>query len=98
MVASSIRAIANLIADNLDASPSQVSLLFTSYMVVMGVSMLVTGWVSSRLGAKRTLMLGLVVIILGAGLAAMLLTGCAHGPMPTAASDGPNPSNTTPLS
>lgn len=60
------------IADELGASPSQVSLLFTSYMVVMGVSMLVTGWVSSRLGAKRTLMLGLVVIILGAGLAGFM--------------------------
>ena len=31
------------IADNLDATPSQVSLLFTSYMAVMGVAMLITG-------------------------------------------------------
>ena len=36
------------IADELGASPSQVSLLFTSYMVVMGLAMLVTGAVSSR--------------------------------------------------
>lgn len=57
------------IADNLGASASQVSLLFTSYMAVMGVAMLGTGWVSSRLGAKRTLALGLLVIIVGAGLA-----------------------------
>src|SRR5580765_674163 len=57
------------IADDLGASASQVSLLFTSYMAVMGVAMLVTGWVSSRTGAKRTLILGLVVIIIGAGLA-----------------------------
>ncbi|OFJ50619.1 MFS transporter [Mycolicibacterium grossiae] len=57
------------IADNLDASPSQVSLLFTSYMAVMGVAMLITGVVSSRIGPKRTLLLGLVVIIAGAGLA-----------------------------
>ena len=57
------------IADNLNASPSQVSLLFTSYMAVMGVAMLGTGWVSSRLGAKRTLLVGLLVIIVGAGLA-----------------------------
>ena len=41
------------IADNLGASPSQVSLLFTSYMAVMGVAMLVTGVVSSRIGPKR---------------------------------------------
>jgi ACDE family multidrug resistance protein len=57
------------IADNLNATPSQVSLLFTSYMAVMGVSMLVTGVVSSRIGPKRTLLLGLIVIIVGAGLA-----------------------------
>src|ERR1700727_10625 len=57
------------IADNPHASPSQVSLLFTSYMAVMGVAMLVTGVVSSRIGPKRALLVGLVVIIVGAGLA-----------------------------
>ncbi|AKT50991.1 MFS transporter [Arsenicicoccus sp. oral taxon 190] len=62
------------IAEELGASPSQVSLLFTSYMVVMGVAMLGTGWVSSRFGAKRTLMAGLAIIIVGAGLA-----GCMNG-------------------
>lgn len=59
------------IADNLNASPSQVSLLFTSYMAVMGVAMLVTGVVSSRIGPKHTLLLGLAIIIAGAGLAGM---------------------------
>jgi ACDE family multidrug resistance protein len=59
------------IADNLDATPSQVSLLFTSYMAVMGVAMLITGMVSSRIGPKRTLLIGLIVIIAGAGLAGM---------------------------
>jgi ACDE family multidrug resistance protein len=59
------------IADNLNASPSQVALLFTSYMAVMGVAMLITGVVSSRIGPKHTLLLGLVVIIAGAGLAGM---------------------------
>ena len=57
------------IGDQLGATPSQVSLLFTSYMVVMGVAMLITGFVSSRIGAKRTLLIGLVIIIIGAGLA-----------------------------
>lgn len=57
------------IADDLGAGPSQVSLLFTSYMAVMGVAMLGTGWVSSRLGGKTTLLLGLAIIIVGAGLA-----------------------------
>jgi predicted MFS family arabinose efflux permease len=59
------------IADQLDATPSQVSLLFTSYMAVMGVAMLVTGVVSSRIGAKRTLMLGLALIIVFSALAGM---------------------------
>jgi MFS transporter, ACDE family, multidrug resistance protein len=59
------------IADSLNASPSQVSLLFSSYMAVMGVAMLVTGIVASRIGPKPTLLLGLAVIIVGAGLAGM---------------------------
>jgi MFS transporter, ACDE family, multidrug resistance protein len=40
------------IADTLHATPSQVLLLFTSYLAVMGVAMLVTGVVSSRIGPK----------------------------------------------
>lgn len=57
------------IADELGASPSQVSLLFTSYMAVMGVAMLITGVVSSRIGAKRTLLAGLALIIVFSALA-----------------------------
>ncbi|TDE95803.1 MFS transporter [Occultella glacieicola] len=57
------------IADELGATPSQVSLLFTSYMAVMGLAMLVTGAVSSRLGAKTTMLIGLAIIIVGAGMA-----------------------------
>jgi predicted MFS family arabinose efflux permease len=57
------------IADELGASPSQVSLLFTSYMAVMGIAMLITGVVSSRIGAKRTLISGLVLIIAFSALA-----------------------------
>jgi MFS transporter, ACDE family, multidrug resistance protein len=49
--------------DQLHATPSQVELLFTSYLVVTAVAMLVTGWVSSRIGAKRTLITGLVLIV-----------------------------------
>ena len=62
------------IADQLNATPSQVSLLFTSYMAVMGLAMLITGVVSSRIGAKKTLLIGLVIIIVGAGLAGMSST------------------------
>ncbi len=57
------------IAAQLEATPSQVSLMFSSYMAVMGVAMLVTGVVSSRIGAKRTLLAGLALIIVFAGLA-----------------------------
>src|SRR3954449_11188615 len=53
----------------LHASPSQVELLFTSYLVVTAVAMLLTGWVSSRIGAKRTLIAGLVLIVIFAALA-----------------------------
>jgi ACDE family multidrug resistance protein len=53
----------------LGASPSQIELLFTSYLVVTAVMMLVTGWVSSRIGAKRTLIAGLVLIVIFAALA-----------------------------
>ncbi|WP_276808014.1 MFS transporter [Castellaniella defragrans] len=59
------------IADSLGATPSQTSLLFTSYMAVMGLAMLITSAVSSRLGVKPTLLLGLAVIIVGAGLAGL---------------------------
>jgi predicted MFS family arabinose efflux permease len=57
------------IADQLHATPSQVSLLFTSYMAVTGVAMLITGFVSSRIGAKRTLVSGLALIIVFSALA-----------------------------
>src|ERR671931_83632 len=57
------------IAKGLDASPSQVSLLFTSYFAVTGVSMLVTGFVSSRIGPRRTLLVGLTLVVLCSALA-----------------------------
>ncbi|WP_116951314.1 MFS transporter [Jiangella endophytica] len=57
------------ISSDLDATPSQVTLLFTSYLVVTAVAMLVTNWVSSRIGAKRTLIAGLALIVVFAALA-----------------------------
>ncbi|MBK1714781.1 MFS transporter [Rubrivivax gelatinosus] len=51
------------IAAGLHASPAQVSLLFTSYFFVTSVMMLVTGFVSSRLGARPTLLLGAALIV-----------------------------------
>jgi ACDE family multidrug resistance protein len=57
------------LSQQLDATPSQVTLLFTSYLIVTAVAMLLTGWVSSRLGAKRTLITGLTIIVIFAALA-----------------------------
>ncbi len=58
------------LASKLHASTSQVELLFTSYLVVTAVMMLITGWVSSRIGAKRTLIAGLALIVVFAAAAA----------------------------
>jgi len=57
------------LSKQLKASPSSVELLFTSYLVVTAVAMLVTGWVSSRIGGKRTLIAGLVLIVAGSAAA-----------------------------
>ncbi len=57
------------LSTQLKASPSQVELLFTSYLVVTAVAMLITGWVSSRIGGKRTLVAGLVLIVVFSALA-----------------------------
>src|SRR5260370_17713893 len=57
------------ISNQLHASPSEVTLLFTSYLVVTAVAMLITNWVSSRIGAKRTLIAGLILIVVFPGLA-----------------------------
>jgi MFS transporter, ACDE family, multidrug resistance protein len=57
------------LSKQLKASPSSVELLFTSYLVVTAVAMLVTGWVSSRIGAKKTLIAGLTLIVVFSALA-----------------------------
>jgi MFS transporter, ACDE family, multidrug resistance protein len=57
------------LAGQLDASPSQVELLFTSYFAFTGVSMLVTGFVSSRIGPRRTLLGGLALVVVFSALA-----------------------------
>ncbi|SNS91521.1 MFS transporter [Actinoplanes regularis] len=61
----------------LDATPSQVSLLFTSYLLVTAVAMLFTGWIASRIGAKTTLIVGLCLIVVFAALAG--LSGSING-------------------
>lgn len=56
------------IAKGLKASPSEVSLLFTSYFLVTAVAMLITGYISSRIGGKKTLLIGLVIVVVFASL------------------------------
>jgi Arabinose efflux permease len=55
------------IAESLNASQSEVTLLFTSYNAVMAAAMLITGAVSSRIGIKWTLLTGVVFIALFSG-------------------------------
>ncbi|PRB10907.1 MFS transporter [Microbacterium sp. MYb72] len=59
------------IAESLEATPVQTELLFTSYLAVTGIAMLVTSWISSRIGAKKTLLIGLALIVVFALLCAL---------------------------
>ena len=59
------------IADSLQAIPVETELLFTSYLLVTGLAMLITSWVSSRIGAKATLLIGLALIVVFALLCAL---------------------------
>ena len=52
------------IAEGLHATPSQVTLLFSSYLGVQVLAMLFTGAMAARFGAKRTVLTGLVLIVL----------------------------------
>ncbi|HEY0260606.1 MAG TPA: MFS transporter [Lacisediminihabitans sp.] len=59
------------IASELKATAAQTELLFTSYLLITGVMMFFTSWISSRIGAKKTLMIGLGFIVVFALLAAL---------------------------
>ncbi|WP_245827543.1 MFS transporter [Mycetocola reblochoni] len=59
------------ISHELDATPGQTMLLFTSYLFITGLAMFFTGWVSSRIGTRRTLLVGLALIVLFACLAGL---------------------------
>ncbi|MGO2810230.1 MAG: MFS transporter [Brevibacterium aurantiacum] len=57
------------ISEDLNASPSQSMLLFTSYLFITGAMMFFTSFLSSRIGAKKTLLIGLILIVAFAALA-----------------------------
>ncbi len=51
------------IAEKLSATASQSEMLFTTYLAITGVAMFFTSWLSSRLGTKRTLLIGLGLVV-----------------------------------
>nr|WP_246186898.1 MFS transporter [Microlunatus speluncae] len=57
------------ISHELGATPSEAMLLFTSYLLITGLAMFFTSFVSSRLGAKLTLLIGLALIVIFAAAA-----------------------------
>ena len=58
------------ISHDLGASPTQAMLLFTSYLFITSIAMFFSSWVSSRLGVRTTLLIGLALIVVFAALAA----------------------------
>ncbi|WP_278313932.1 MFS transporter [Lolliginicoccus levis] len=58
------------ISESLGATPAQTTLLFSSYLGVQVIAMLLTGVAAYRFGPKRTLVAGLALIVLAAGLCA----------------------------
>ncbi|WP_426997084.1 MFS transporter [Pseudarthrobacter sp. N5] len=58
------------ISKAMNATPTQTSFLFTSYLVVTAVVMFFTSWLSSRIGTRNTMLIGLAVIAAAA-------VGCA---------------------
>jgi len=51
------------IAGKLNATQTQSELLFTTYLALTGVAMFFTSWVSSRIGTKTTLLIGLALVV-----------------------------------
>ncbi|AZG46965.1 MFS transporter [Gordonia insulae] len=62
--------ILNSIAAALNAPPEKLTLLFGVYVGVQCVAMLLTGWAAYRYGPKRTLTVGLVLIVIAAAVSA----------------------------
>ena len=57
------------IAEATHATATQTEMLFTTYLLITGVMMFFTSWLSSRIGAKRTLLIGLALVVVFAALA-----------------------------
>ncbi len=53
-----------LIAKEMGASAFDVEWLFTSYIAVMAIAMLIAGWLSTTIGNRRTLIFGLSTVVI----------------------------------
>jgi Arabinose efflux permease len=53
-----------LIAKDMGASAFDVEWLFTSYIAVMALAMLIAGWLSTNIGNRKTLILGLSTVVI----------------------------------
>lgn len=58
------------ISAELHATEAQSMLLFTSYLLITAIAMFFTSWFASRVGVKRTLLIGLALVVVFAALAA----------------------------
>lgn len=56
------------ISSELNATPTQTMLLFTSYLLITAIAMFFSAFTSSRIGVKRTLLIGLALIVVFAFL------------------------------
>lgn len=52
------------ISKELGASSAQTMLIFTSYLVITALTMFFTAWVSARIGLRKTILLGLTLVVL----------------------------------
>ncbi len=60
-----------LIGRKMGATPSQIEWMFTSYIAIMALTMLVSGVVGTHLGSKKTLLLGLGLVVIFATASGM---------------------------
>ncbi|OAT80305.1 MFS transporter [Desulfotomaculum copahuensis] len=57
-----------MIGRDMGATPSQVEWLFTSYIAVMALAMLLSGVLATRIGGRRTMLLGVSLVVVFAFL------------------------------
>jgi MFS family permease len=61
----------SLIGKSMGATSAQVEWLFTSYIAIMAVTMLISGVLSTRLGGRKVMLLGLSLVVVFAALSGL---------------------------